>query len=143
MVRDVWRFTPRTHPDAWRHRQPSSADSQKATAINRETLTIFYIEGKSVHDVAETLDISEPAVKIRLHRARKALRRELERRLAENLEGLQPGAGLYGSVMAMLPAAPIGAGTGGGLTLVGKASVMLGKSWASLAMFPALSEILK
>ena len=101
--------------------------------IHRETLTLFYIEGRSVRDVAMALDISEPAVKTRLHRARKALRIELERRLADSLEGLRPTSGLRGSVMAMLPAVPIGAGTGA-LTLLGKAASLFSKSFASLTM---------
>ncbi len=103
-------------------------------AIHRETLTLFYIEGKSVRDVAMALDISEPAVKTRLLRARKTLRIELERRLADSLESLQPSSGISGSVMAMLPAVPFGAGAGVAGTLLGKAASLFSKSFASLAM---------
>jgi RNA polymerase sigma-70 factor (ECF subfamily) len=41
--------------------------------IQREVVTLFYLEDKSVKDVAEMLDLPEGTVKSHLHRARRAL----------------------------------------------------------------------
>jgi RNA polymerase sigma-70 factor (ECF subfamily) len=41
--------------------------------IQREVVTLFYLQEKSVKDVAEMLDLPEGTVKSHLHRARRAL----------------------------------------------------------------------
>lgn len=41
--------------------------------IQREVITLFYLEEKSVRDVAQLLDLPEGTVKSHLHRARRAL----------------------------------------------------------------------
>ena len=80
----------------------------------REALTVFYVEGKSVQEAAESLGIKEDAMKVRLHRARTAMRAEMERDLERTLEGLRPTERFTGSVMSVLPSIKFGAiGAGG------------------------------
>ncbi|HEY2971553.1 MAG TPA: RNA polymerase sigma factor [Pyrinomonadaceae bacterium] len=45
----------------------------KLPDIQREVITLFYLEEKSVKDVADLLDLPEGTVKSHLHRARRAL----------------------------------------------------------------------
>jgi RNA polymerase sigma-70 factor, ECF subfamily len=42
-------------------------------AIQREVITLYYLQDKSVRDVSELLDLPEGTVKSHLHRARRAL----------------------------------------------------------------------
>lgn len=44
----------------------------------RETMVLFYLHGRSVREISEVLEVSGSAVKMRLMRARDALRAELE-----------------------------------------------------------------
>lgn len=92
----------------------------------REVLTVFYVEGKSGKEAAEVLGINEPALKVRLHRARIALRLQMERQLESALDGLQPTSRFTGSVMGLLPLVPGGfvsaAGIGG---ILGKLALSL------------------
>jgi RNA polymerase sigma-70 factor (ECF subfamily) len=46
--------------------------------VQRTVVTLFYLEDKSVQDVAALLDLPEGAVKSHLHRARRALAEILE-----------------------------------------------------------------
>lgn len=46
--------------------------------LQREVLTLFYLEEKSVKDVAALLDLPEGTVKSHLHRARRALSEMME-----------------------------------------------------------------
>ncbi|MEO6910771.1 MAG: sigma-70 family RNA polymerase sigma factor, partial [Edaphobacter sp.] len=41
--------------------------------IQREVITLFYLQEKSIDDVAELLDLPSGTVKSHLHRARRAL----------------------------------------------------------------------
>lgn len=45
----------------------------KLPEMQREVITLFYLEEKSIQDVAQILDIPENTVKSHLHRARRAL----------------------------------------------------------------------
>ena len=96
-------------------------------ALHREALTIFYIEGKSVAEAATALGITETALKTRLHRARLALRVQLERKLEDSLSDLQPRQGFTRSVLVLLPLSPKGAAGGGG------ALAVFGKLFAGLS----------
>ncbi len=53
----------------------------------RTTLVLREYEGLSTRETAQTLNISESAAKVRLHRARTALREALEHRGVETLSG--------------------------------------------------------
>lgn len=96
------------------------------SAQHREALTIFYIEGKSVDEAAAALGITETTLKTRLHRARAALRRQLEQKLEDSLADLKPSKGFTRSVLVLLPLSPKSA-TGTGIV------AMLGKLFASLS----------
>jgi RNA polymerase sigma-70 factor (ECF subfamily) len=50
----------------------------KLPEIQREVITLFYLEDKSVKDVAQLLDLPEGTVKSHLHRARRALGKMME-----------------------------------------------------------------
>ena len=94
--------------------------------IHREALTVFYIEDKSLRESAVILGISETALKARLFRARAALRVQLEQRLEDTLESLEPSKDFNRQVLALLPLSPKGlAGAGGLLALLGKLSAGL------------------
>jgi RNA polymerase sigma factor (sigma-70 family) len=104
-------------------------------AIHREALTVFYIEDQSLRESAAILGISETALKARLFRARAALRAQLEQRLEDTLESLEPRKDFARSIMLALPLSPKGAvGAGGLLALLGK--LFAGLSfviWSTLA----------
>lgn len=98
------------------------------TDTHREALTLFYIEGKNVVEAAEALGVTEQALRTRLHRARLALRMQLEQKLEETLGDLQPRKDFTRSVLVLLPLSPKGAiGSGGAL------AVIFGKLFASLS----------
>lgn len=46
---------------------------ERLPEAQREVITLFYLEDRSVHDVAQMLDLPEGTVKSHLHRARQAL----------------------------------------------------------------------
>ena len=46
--------------------------------VQREVITLFYLEERSVEDVAQLLDLPEGTVKSHLHRARRALAEMME-----------------------------------------------------------------
>ena len=69
-------------------------------AAHRECLVLFYLEGKSGTEAAAVLGISEAAFRVRLHRARGALRERLEDKLAGSLRKLRPARTLVPGVMA-------------------------------------------
>ena len=93
----------------------------KLPAIHREALTLFYVEGKSIAEASAALGIAEQTMRTRLHRARTALRTQLEQMLEESLSDLQPSRGFTRSVLVLLPMSPKGAiGAGGALAVFGK-----------------------
>jgi RNA polymerase sigma factor (sigma-70 family) len=67
---------------------------------HRECLVLFYLEGKSGADAAAALGISESALRVRLHRARAAMRERLEEKLEGSLSSLRPAKTLVPVVMA-------------------------------------------
>ena len=85
-------------------------------AAHRECLVLFYLEGKSGAEAAATLGISEAALRVRLHRARAALRERLEENLEGSLANLRPAKTLVSSVMAgVLASSSAKAVTAGGI----------------------------
>ena len=84
-------------------------------AAHRECLVLFYLEGKSGAEAAAALGISESALRVRLHRARVALRERLEAKLEGSLARLGPAKTLVPVVMAgVLASSSAKAATAGG-----------------------------
>lgn len=92
----------------------------------REVLTIFYLEEKDIRESATILGISETAMKTRLHRARIALRKQLDAKLEDTLEGLRPSDRFTRKVMGALPIIP------GGMLKLSGAVGLLSKITATL-----------
>ena len=81
---------------------------------HRECLVLFYLEGKSGAEAAAALGISESALRVRLHRARAAMRERLEEKLEGSLAKLGPAKTLVPAVMAgVLASSSAKAATGG------------------------------
>lgn len=112
---------------------------------HRECLVLFYLEGKSGAEAAHALGISESALRVRLHRARAALRERLEDKLAGSLEQLRPSHALAPAIMAgVLSAASAKAATGGAAVLGALAKFaplkfLLPFFAAGIGMLPALA----
>jgi RNA polymerase sigma-70 factor (ECF subfamily) len=114
-------------------------------AAHRECLVLFYLEGRSGVEAAATLGISEAALRVRLHRARAALRERLEARLGDSLQKLSPGKTLAPAVMAVILASSSAkAATAGGAVGVGVGANLLasfGKVIPFAALFPLLQIV--
>ncbi|MEN6355860.1 MAG: RNA polymerase sigma factor [Armatimonadota bacterium] len=117
--------------------------------VHREALTLYYIEGKSTAETAAALGITEQALRTRLHRARTALRIQLEKNLEDALGDLQPRKNFTHSVLVLLPLSPTGAiSSGGALAVFGKLLAGLSfalwiaavQIFALLTMFSKLDE---
>lgn len=74
-------------------------------AAYREALVLFYVQGRSVSEVAAGLGISEELAKQRLHRGRRALRESLASRVEGALEGLRPSKAFTSAVMVAVVSA--------------------------------------
>jgi len=81
----------------------------------REVVTLFYMQEQSVQKVSQFLNITENAVKQRLHRARTLLREHLDDAVKEGLAGIRPSQRFANAVMLALPAPPGKLGLAGGL----------------------------
>jgi len=72
-------------PEDWAERRETNAIIQKGIASLSPTLraafVLFEIEGLSMEEVADALNISLSAAKVRVHRARQALRKYLSQHL--------------------------------------------------------------
>ncbi len=107
-------------------------------AAHRECLVLFYLEGKSGTEAAAALGISEAALRVRLHRARAALRERLEEKLADSLTHLRPAKTLVPAVMAgVLAASSAKAATAGGVgaAVTGALSKLGFLKWLASASF--------
>ncbi len=74
-------------------------------AAYRDALVLFYVQERSVGEVADGLGISEELAKQRLLRGRRALRASMELRVERTLEGLRPGKAFTASVIAAVSTA--------------------------------------
>jgi RNA polymerase sigma factor (sigma-70 family) len=75
----------------------------------REPLVLFYREGQSIQRVAESLELSEDAVKQRLSRGRKLLQDQVLSFVEGALARTSPGKIFTAAVIAALPVMPISA----------------------------------
>lgn len=97
---------------------------------DREVLLVYYREGRSLRQVASLLDLSEPAARKRLSRARARLREGVEQRLGALAEETSPGPELAANVLLLLPAA-MAPGAVATLSMKGAAA---GGPWSVLGM---------
>jgi RNA polymerase sigma-70 factor (ECF subfamily) len=114
-------------------------------AAHRECLVLFYIEGKSGAEAAAALGISEAALRVRLHRARAAMRERLEEKLEGSLANLRPTKTLVPSVMAaVLVSSSAKAAAGGTVAVSAGAKIvsLLGKTFLFAWLIPLLSVII-
>jgi RNA polymerase sigma factor (sigma-70 family) len=91
-------------------------------AAHRESLVLFYLEGKSGAEAAAALGISEAALRVRLHRGRAAMRERLEEKLEGSLAKLRPAKTLVPAIMASVLAsssAKAATAGGGGAAILG------------------------
>jgi RNA polymerase sigma-70 factor (ECF subfamily) len=106
-------------------------------AAHRECLVLFYLEGKNGAEAAAALGISESALRVRLHRARAAMRERLEERLAESLEQLRPArpisAAVMGTILTSSPAKLVGGGVG--------AKILLSSFWSLILLIGILPSM--
>ena len=72
---------------------------------HRECLVLFYVEGKSGTATAAALGIAAPALRMRLLRARRALRAKLDEQLISSLRALRPANLLVPAIMTGVLAA--------------------------------------
>lgn len=115
---------------------------EELPAAHRECLVMFYLEGKSGAEAAAALGIAESALRVRLHRARAALRERLEAKLEGALEKLRPARTLVPAVMAgVLASSSAKAATGGTVALGAGAKMLsvLGKSFLMAWLVPLFS----
>ena len=73
-ARGGWSLAGTDRRPAWRCRPCSSAPSIRSASPNRTVFVLRSVEGLSTAETADCLQISEEAVKTRLHRANEALR---------------------------------------------------------------------
>ncbi|MCL2117425.1 MAG: sigma-70 family RNA polymerase sigma factor, partial [Planctomycetaceae bacterium] len=73
---------------------------------------LFYRSGQSVAEIAKALEISENALSVRLTRARKFLRKELEKQVEGAIAASGPGEMFSLGVIAALPALAVMSSTG-------------------------------
>ncbi len=69
-------------------------------ARHRESLVLHYLENRTITESARSLGINEGAFKVRLHRARTALRLRLEHELESSLGRLGPRRSLVPAIMS-------------------------------------------
>ncbi len=94
----------------------------------REPLVLFYRNDQSVRDIAVALDISEDAAKQRLSRARKHLKIELEKIIADTILLASPGEWFTLAVVAALPPVVLGTAAKTVLAATGASGVGAGSS---------------
>src|ERR1039458_2231813 len=102
-------------------------------AAHRECLVLFYLEGKSGAEAAAVLGISEAALRVRLHRARAAMRERLEEKLEGSLAQLRPAKTLVPPIMATVLASSSAKATAGGVgaTILGALAKFTPFKWLS------------
>lgn len=105
------------------------------SATHRECLVLHYLEGHSIQDAAQALGITGGAFKVRLHRARAALRESIEAHLGESLGRLGPRTSQVSAIMAALPGVgSAGAGTGLIASLGAAVAKLIPAPWIALVL---------
>ncbi len=109
---------------------------QKIPENYRESLILFYRGEQSTKQIADALDITEEAARQRLSRARKFLRKELERQVADVISSSGPGEFFSLAVIAALPVAGMFTSTGqaAAATIIGTGTPLAVGSTAPIAV---------
>lgn len=102
---------------------------------SREVVLLFYREGRSVRQVARLLDLSEPAVKQRLSRARTRIRRDIADRFADIVRDTAPTAAF---TLAVTAALTVGAPAVATASVVSKAGSTAAKGFLGAALLGPL-----
>jgi len=99
---------------------------EKLPENHRECLVLHYLQERSARECAEALGVSEETFRVRLHRARNALRQDMQDRMEQALRRLSPRKPLKESVLSAAPAMPLACGaTGLGAVVAGLAKTLL------------------
>lgn len=109
---------------------------------HRECLILFYLEKRSGSEAAAALGISETNFRVRLHRARAALREQLEKRIEHSLADLRPGRTLVPIIMTAILSSSSAKAAGGGVgtVVLGTIGKFAPVQWL-FALLPALFAI--
>lgn len=133
-------------PDVFKNESPHSPETLRQAvaelpAPHRECLVLFYLEGKSGAEAATALGISEATLRVRLHRARAALRERLEEKLERSLAQLRPSKPLVPVVMAVVMASTSAKAATVGAVVVGagsKITSVIGKTFLFAWLAPLM-----
>jgi len=98
----------------------------------RQPLVLYYREHQSIEAVAQSLDLSEDAVKQRLSRGRKLLHQQVLGFVEAALERTKPDKAFALGVLAALPWPHHRQGGGGGVAIKGGSTVKAATSFAML-----------
>jgi RNA polymerase sigma factor (sigma-70 family) len=101
----------------------------------REALVLYYLEDRSVEQVASGLGVTRDVVKQRLHRAREAVRARLTERYEPAFDAWRPSAAFAGAVIAAIATATVteaAAATTSGTPPAVKGTLMLTKIAAAV-----------
>lgn len=115
---------------------------EELPAAHRECLVLFYLEGKNGSEAAVALGISEAAFRVRLHRARIAMRTHLDRKLEDSLEKLRPAKPLTPAIMGVVLISGSSAKAAGAAGIGASAKTAAGwgnVSWCML--FPLIASL--
>lgn len=108
---------------------------EKIPPLYRDPLILFYREHQSIGQVAESLELSEDAVKQRLSRGRRLLQEEVQNFVEGALRRTAPGQAFSGAVLAAMPVANGPAAAGLGIGMKGTAAAKSMFLFACLGMF--------
>jgi RNA polymerase sigma factor (sigma-70 family) len=103
----------------------------------RETLVLYYRQGKSAASVALAMESTEEAVRQRLARGREMLREQVAQTLERDLVRSAPGAGFSVAVVAALPAMT----TSAQAAAVGQTAVKAGAALKSAGLAGAFNAL--
>ncbi len=73
------------HPDLVAHRVDIAAAWPHLSPLHQEVIALIALDGLSAPEAAAVLDVSPTTVRVRLSRARRALRRHLDSATADDL----------------------------------------------------------
>lgn len=100
--------SPDGDPVAHAEKAEAHAEVMQALAMlppaYRMAATLYYVDGYSVDEVAEFLEVPSGTVKYRLHEARKRLRERMVAAMKDDLAGTRPGPELRQSIIDTLMA---------------------------------------